>query len=664
MSRASVLVRRRSTDVYLIGSAAVLAVFVIGRLYRGEPVALALTDVAFTAFGLLALAACLFAAARTPPAQRLGWRLLAAGSAGWTAGHIVIDAQRIAIGPVALSDLLFLIAAPIYVVAFFAFLFGHDRHLNAVALAFDAAAVSLTLFAGFALFLPDLFADLAVGRYVTAIAIVYPLLYTAATAAAISALWGLPHDRPRGAYVSLTIGMALNALAFTLWLPGYLRQAGTISPLLEPVWMLGMLAIAGGAYIAVEDHDRSRPSQLARRGVHFLRLVLPAVVALSSAYILVASQLDDLTRTDRLVAIGVAATVVLIATRVGLALYWNYLLTERERRLAVQYQVLYDVGLDTANEHSVDELVRLIVDRATDLTRCDGSALALEEPGQGLVWRALRKASIDLRDSVGEPMSGIGRAAAETREVVVAPDYRSHAASTARLHDVIASAMSAPLIVRGQLIGVLNVYSRLPRTFGGATQQLFRLYAAQAAVVLANARLLAESRMLASHDSLTGVLNRRSLVERLELEVAEARRHGDAFCVLMCDLDGLKQVNDSAGHLVGDDVLRRVAQGIREAARTEDSVARFGGDEFVLLLPRTSLLQGQALGARLGAKLRDMTYVWGGRDEPLPRVSIGIASFPDDGLTADTLIAAADARMYADKSRARGLSRADRANEA
>ena len=663
MSRARVLASRRSTDVYLIGAAAVLAVFVIGQLYRGEPVAVALADIAFTALGLLAVAACIFAASRTPRAQRLGWRVLALGSAAWTAGHILIDA-RLALGPVAVSDLLFLAAAPIYVLAFFAFLVGHYRQLNAVALAFDAAAVSLTLFAGLALFLPGLFVGAAVDRYATAIAVVYPLLYTAATAAAISALWGLPHDRPRGAYVSLAIGMALNAFAFTLWLPGHLRQAGAIAPHLEPVWMVGMLAIAGGAYIAVEDHDHSRPSQLARRAVHFLRLLLPAVVALASAGILVGSQLDDVTQTDRLVATGVAATVVLIATRVGIALFWNYQLGERERRLAIQYQVLYDVGLDTANEHSVDELVRLIVDRATDLTRCDGSALALEEPGRGLIWRALRKVSIDLRDSVGEPMSGIGRAAAETREVIVAPDYRSHPASTARLHDVIASAMSAPLIVRGQLIGVLNVYSRLPRSFGGSTQQLFRLYAAQAAVVLANARLLAESQTLASHDSLTGVLNRRSLVERLELEVAEARRHGDAFCVLMCDLDGLKQVNDSAGHLVGDDVLRRVAQGIRETARTEDSVARFGGDEFVLLLPRTSLLQGLALGARLGAKLRDMTYVWGGRDQPLPRVSIGVASFPDDGLTADTLIAAADARMYEDKSRARGITHVERVNEA
>lgn len=658
MLTARVLLARRSTRAYLIGIVAALLLFVTAQLFQGEPIAVALGDIAFTGFGLAALGACIFAAVVTPAPQRMGWRLLAAGSAGWTAGHIVNDADRLSLGLAAASDVLFLIAAPIYALAFVAFLFGHTRHLNGIALVFDACAVALVLFAALALFLPDLFAEgIAAGRFDTTIALSYPLLYAAATAAAISALWGLPHDRPRGAYVSLAAGMALNAVAITLWLPGYLRQGAGLSPLLEPVWMVGMLAIAGGAYLAVEDHERGRTSQLPRQAVHFLRLLLPAIVALAAAYVLVASQLDNATLTDPLVAVGVAATVVLIATRVGLALYWSYQLGERERRLAIQYQVLYDVGLDTANEHSVDDLVRLIVERATDLTRCDGSAVALDEPGQGFLWRALRKVSIDLRDSIGEPLAGIGRAAVETREVIVVPEYRLHPYSTVRLHDVIASAMSAPLIVRGQLIGVLNVYSAMPRRFAGSTQRLFRLYAAQAAVAIANARLLAESRLLASHDSLTGVLNRRSLVERLELEVAEARRHGDAFCVLMCDLDGLKQVNDSAGHLVGDEVLRRVAQGIRDAGRTEDIVARFGGDEFVLLLPRTSLLQGQALGARLGTKLREITYVWGGRDQALPRVSIGIASFPDDGLTADTLIAAADARMYADKSRARGSAK-------
>src|SRR5207245_1931233 len=83
----------------------------------------------------------------------------------------------------------------------------------------------------------------------------------------------------------------------------------------------------------------------------------------------------------------------------------------------------------------------------------------------------------------------------------------------------------------------------------------------------------------ARDDDLTGVLNRRSLMERLGAEVAEAARHGDIFGVVLCDVDGLKAVNDSAGHLIGNDVLKAVAQAMRESARAEDVIARFGGDE-------------------------------------------------------------------------------------
>jgi diguanylate cyclase (GGDEF)-like protein len=122
----------------------------------------------------------------------------------------------------------------------------------------------------------------------------------------------------------------------------------------------------------------------------------------------------------------------------------------------------------------------------------------------------------------------------------------------------------------------------------------------------------------------------------------------------LCDEDGLKAVNDTAGHLMGDSVLRSVAGTLRKTARTEDVVARFGGDEFVLLLPRTGLEAARALVLRLTDELPEQTYVWGGMPHSLPRVSLGIAAFPDDGLLADQLIAKADERMYADKARARG----------
>jgi diguanylate cyclase (GGDEF)-like protein len=118
-------------------------------------------------------------------------------------------------------------------------------------------------------------------------------------------------------------------------------------------------------------------------------------------------------------------------------------------------------------------------------------------------------------------------------------------------------------------------------------------------------------------------------------------------------VDGLKHVNDTAGHLAGNEVLVKVARVIRESVRQEDIVARFGGDEFVVLLPRTGLLPAQALISRISARLREETYHRAGVEHAVPRASFGIAWFPEDGRTADALLAMADERMYLDKARGR-----------
>jgi diguanylate cyclase (GGDEF)-like protein len=157
---------------------------------------------------------------------------------------------------------------------------------------------------------------------------------------------------------------------------------------------------------------------------------------------------------------------------------------------------------------------------------------------------------------------------------------------------------------------------------------------------------------LSRTDALTGLFNRSQLFVTLEQEVSRTRRSDRGFCVLMIDLDGLKAINDTGGHLRGDEVLRAIGAVISRSTRTVDSAYRFGGDEFVVLLPETDIVGAFVVAEkiRLGAEELDVTIGGGTAAEPQVSVSIGLVSHPEDGLSAEELMAAADRAMYQAKS--------------
>jgi diguanylate cyclase (GGDEF)-like protein len=147
-------------------------------------------------------------------------------------------------------------------------------------------------------------------------------------------------------------------------------------------------------------------------------------------------------------------------------------------------------------------------------------------------------------------------------------------------------------------------------------------------------------RALARTEPLTGLLNRRAFAERLEDEVARAARYGTPLSLLLLDLDGLKRLNDQAGHHAGDAALRALASSLREKSRSSDVVARWGGDEFVALAPQTRRAEALELAERIRATVA--------ASGPAPvTVSIGVATAENHGpLTTAALEAAADAAVY------------------
>jgi diguanylate cyclase (GGDEF)-like protein len=153
---------------------------------------------------------------------------------------------------------------------------------------------------------------------------------------------------------------------------------------------------------------------------------------------------------------------------------------------------------------------------------------------------------------------------------------------------------------------------------------------------------------LSTVDSLTDLYNRAFLFNAVEREIQRTMRYRRGFCLLMMDLDGLKTINDRYGHFTGDVVLRGVAQAIRAGLRGIDVAARYGGDEFVALLPETEPAGAHVVGEKIRQMASQLLVRVDGHDIKTS-LSIGVAFYPDDGQTADELMIAADRAMYTSK---------------
>jgi diguanylate cyclase (GGDEF)-like protein/PAS domain S-box-containing protein len=214
--------------------------------------------------------------------------------------------------------------------------------------------------------------------------------------------------------------------------------------------------------------------------------------------------------------------------------------------------------------------------------------------------------------------------------------------------------LCTPILAQGETLGIVHFQATDNVPELDASEISFKTtFAGQVGLSIANIRLREALRIQSVRDALTGLYNRRYLEEVLAREVRRAARGGQSLGILMIDLDHFKNFNDTYGHDAGDVVLRETGASLTKSIRAEDFVCRYGGEEFVVILPTADLAASSMRAERLRMQMKELTVLHQGRSMGMLTISVGVAVFPEHGASPKELMAAADAALYEAKRNGR-----------
>ena len=332
---------------------------------------------------------------------------------------------------------------------------------------------------------------------------------------------------------------------------------------------------------------------------------------------------------------------------------------EDSLRLALQEtETLRQAGLALAAELDLDQVLERVLSYLQQAVPFDRAQILLEESGAIRVGVLQGTTSPPAEEGMSHRLKNYllvqqMRLSPDTICVpVVVEDhpYISLLPTDAR------SFLAVPLLMNQRFIGCLVLESRKIGRYGNAEQVLVEAFASQAAIAIQNAYLFQQVREQAITDPLTGVFNRRYFMETANLEIELTRQQGRCLVMILIDLDYFKKVNDTYGHVAGDQVLVRVSQAARSQIRSTDVCCRYGGEEFAILLPDTDLNTALQVAERLRQEI-NLARVQTRKGEAVVTASIGVAELDDRMLNVEDLLHQADRALYTAKEGGRNCVR-------
>jgi diguanylate cyclase (GGDEF)-like protein len=330
------------------------------------------------------------------------------------------------------------------------------------------------------------------------------------------------------------------------------------------------------------------------------------------------------------------------------------------RRQVERLSLFHEVGKALFSTLDLQKILQTIMEKISDLLQPDTwSLLMLDENTQELYFEiAIGSGADKLRDVRLKLGEGVAGWVAQHGEPVLLEDIRNDSRFTAKVDDLTRTAthsiVCVPIKAHGHVLGVIELVNALGKpSFGNEDIPILKSLADYAAIALENARYVQRIHELTITDDCTTLYNARHLNFVLDTEIYRSNRYGYEFSVIFIDLDHFKLVNDAYGHLVGSKLLWMIGDTIKANLRLIDYAFRYGGDEFVVLLPQTSKESALLVVRRIRELLINRVFFAEEKMNIKVTASFGVASFPADGRTRKEILRKADEAMYLVKNTTR-----------